>query len=169
MSVSFKVATALGFILAIPLFAVPALGAPAHETGYRPAHHRVAEFAAATALVKPAAPIAEEDGWPQPQGRGLQQGRLHRPLMGRSRILGPTRQSAGGEDSPVALRSVGPSKPGGRHFLDETEIRCYTRFYSRNLAFGAVGRQKGENVRLRSLAQRLRPEENFLFGFSVTH
>jgi hypothetical protein len=77
--------------------------------------------------------------------------------------------SARGEDTPEALRSVGPSKPGGRHFLDETEIRCYTCFYSRNLAFGAVDRQKGENVRLRSLAQRLRPEENFLFGFVVTH
>jgi hypothetical protein len=77
--------------------------------------------------------------------------------------------SARGEDTPEALRSVGPSKPGGRHFLDETEIQCYTYFYSMNLAFGAVGRQKGENVRLRSLAQRLRPEENFLFGFVVTH
>jgi hypothetical protein len=60
MSVSFKVATALGFILAIPLFAVPALGAPAHQSGYRPAHRRVEDFAAATALVKPAAPVAEE-------------------------------------------------------------------------------------------------------------
>ena len=60
MSVSFKAPMALGFILAVPLFAVPALGAPAHETGYRPAHHRVADFAAATALAKPAAPVAEE-------------------------------------------------------------------------------------------------------------
>ena len=60
MRVSFKVATALGFILAIPLFAAPALGAPAHQSGYRPAHRRVADFAAATALVKPAAPVAEE-------------------------------------------------------------------------------------------------------------
>jgi hypothetical protein len=42
---------ALGFILAIPLFALPALGAPAHETGHKPAHHRAADFAKARALV----------------------------------------------------------------------------------------------------------------------
>ena len=31
--------------------------------------------------------------------------------------------SARGEDTPEALRFVVPSKPGGRHFLDETEIQ----------------------------------------------
>jgi hypothetical protein len=50
---------ALGFILAIPLFALPALGAPAHETEHKPAHHRVADFAAAMALVNPAALVAD--------------------------------------------------------------------------------------------------------------
>jgi hypothetical protein len=60
MSVSFKAAMALAFVLAIPLFAAPALGSPAHKTGYRPAPHRVADFATATALVKPDASVAEE-------------------------------------------------------------------------------------------------------------
>ena len=60
MSVSFITPMAIGFIFAIPLFAVPAYRRSARETGYRPAHHRVADFAAATALVKPAAPIAED-------------------------------------------------------------------------------------------------------------
>ena len=59
MSVSFKTPMALGFLLAIPLFALPVLGATARETGSKPAHHRVADFATATALVK-AAPIAED-------------------------------------------------------------------------------------------------------------
>jgi hypothetical protein len=60
MNAYFKAPTALALILAVPLFARAALGAPAHETGYGPAHHRVADFATATALVKPAAPVAEE-------------------------------------------------------------------------------------------------------------
>jgi hypothetical protein len=49
----------LGLILAIPLFAFPALGAPAHETGHKPAHHRATDFAAATTPVRPAAPVAD--------------------------------------------------------------------------------------------------------------
>jgi hypothetical protein len=60
MSVSIKAPMALGFLLAIPLFALPALGAPAHVGGSRPAHYRVADFAKATALVKTAAPVAED-------------------------------------------------------------------------------------------------------------
>ena len=59
MSVSFKAPMAVGFLLAIPLFALPAHGAPAHETGHKPAQHRVADFADATAYVSPAAPIAQ--------------------------------------------------------------------------------------------------------------
>ena len=50
---------ALAFILAIPLFTFPALGAPAHDAGHKPAHHRVADFAAATAYVGRAAPVAQ--------------------------------------------------------------------------------------------------------------
>jgi hypothetical protein len=43
--------TALVFVLAIPLFALPALGAPAHDTRHQ--HHRAADFAKARALVSP--------------------------------------------------------------------------------------------------------------------
>ena len=53
MNASHGAPTALGFILAIPLFVLPALGAPAHDTGYQPAHHRAAAFAKARALVSP--------------------------------------------------------------------------------------------------------------------
>ena len=49
---------ALGFILAIPFFALPALGAPAREIGHKP-HHRVADFAEARAYVSPTAPVAQ--------------------------------------------------------------------------------------------------------------
>jgi hypothetical protein len=51
MNASHGAPAALGFILAIPLFALPALGAPAHDTGYQPAHHRVADFADARVSV----------------------------------------------------------------------------------------------------------------------
>jgi hypothetical protein len=53
MNASIRALTAIGFILAIPLFAIPVLGAPAHEEGHKTAHHRVAEFAKARALVSP--------------------------------------------------------------------------------------------------------------------
>jgi hypothetical protein len=43
----------LGFVLAISLFALPALSAPTHRTAPRPAHHRVDDFAKAKALVSP--------------------------------------------------------------------------------------------------------------------
>jgi hypothetical protein len=59
MNASNGAPTALGFILAIPLFALPALGAPAHETGHEPTHHRKADLPAATALASPAAPVAD--------------------------------------------------------------------------------------------------------------
>jgi hypothetical protein len=59
MSVSIKAPMALGFLLAIPLFALPAFGAPAHETGSKSAHHRVADFAQATAYVSPVTPVAQ--------------------------------------------------------------------------------------------------------------
>jgi hypothetical protein len=53
MNASLRAPTALGFILAIPLFALPALSAPTHETGHKPTHHRAADFAKARALVSP--------------------------------------------------------------------------------------------------------------------
>jgi len=53
MNASIRTLTGIGFILAIPLFAIPALGAPAHEAGHKTAHHRVADFAKARALVSP--------------------------------------------------------------------------------------------------------------------
>jgi hypothetical protein len=60
MNASFRTPMMLAFILAIPLFAKPALGAPAHDAGHKPAHHRVADFTAATALISPARPAADE-------------------------------------------------------------------------------------------------------------
>jgi hypothetical protein len=65
MNASLKAPLTLGFILAIPLFAIPAHSAPVHKTGHQPAHDRVADFAKANALVSPAAPVArsrETDG-----------------------------------------------------------------------------------------------------------
>ena len=65
MSVSSKAPMAFGFLLAIPLFAHPAHGAPAYDTGHKPAQRRVADFAQARAyvsLVKPAAQAPETDG-----------------------------------------------------------------------------------------------------------
>jgi hypothetical protein len=59
MSVSFKAPMAFAFLLAIPLFALPAHGATAHDTGRKPAHHRVADFDEATAYVSPVAPVAQ--------------------------------------------------------------------------------------------------------------
>jgi hypothetical protein len=59
MSVSFKAPMALGFLLAIPLFALPAHGAPTHDIGHKPAHHRVADFAEARAYVSPKTPVAQ--------------------------------------------------------------------------------------------------------------
>ena len=54
MNACFRASMALGFFLAIPQVAFPALGAPVNETGHQPAHHRVAAFAKAKALVSPA-------------------------------------------------------------------------------------------------------------------
>jgi hypothetical protein len=59
MSVSFKAPTALGFLLAVPLFALPAHGATAYDTGHKAAQHRVADFAEATAYASPLAPVAQ--------------------------------------------------------------------------------------------------------------
>ena len=54
MNASIRALTGIGFILAIPLFAIPALGASsAHEEGHHTAHHRVADFANVRALVTP--------------------------------------------------------------------------------------------------------------------
>jgi hypothetical protein len=53
MNVLIKTATALGFILVIPLFALPAHSAPAYEAGHKPPHHRIADSANARALVSP--------------------------------------------------------------------------------------------------------------------
>jgi hypothetical protein len=67
MKTHLKTPMALGFILALPLFARPALGAPAHDAGHRPAHHRIADSAKARALVSlgsyvPAPRKPETDG-----------------------------------------------------------------------------------------------------------
>jgi hypothetical protein len=59
MNAYFRAPITLAFVLAAPLVSTPTLAAPAHETGYRPGHHRVADFAAATALTKPAAPVVD--------------------------------------------------------------------------------------------------------------
>jgi hypothetical protein len=53
MNASIRALTGIGFILAVPLFAIPVLGAAAHEEGHRTAHHRVADFAKARALASP--------------------------------------------------------------------------------------------------------------------
>jgi hypothetical protein len=65
MNAYLKAPMALAVVLAVPLFARPALGAPAQETGRRPPHHRVADFAQARAYVGPATPVLrppETDG-----------------------------------------------------------------------------------------------------------
>jgi hypothetical protein len=54
MNACFRASMALGFFLAIPQIAFPALGAPTNGTGHKPAHHRVVAFAKARALVSPA-------------------------------------------------------------------------------------------------------------------
>ena len=48
----------LGFMLALPLFIVPALAASGPEAQERAAHHHLVDFAKAKALVSPAAPAA---------------------------------------------------------------------------------------------------------------
>jgi hypothetical protein len=53
MSVSIKSPIAFAFTVAISLFALPALGAPAHDTGHKPAQNRIADFANASAFVSP--------------------------------------------------------------------------------------------------------------------
>jgi hypothetical protein len=53
MNASIRAATAIGFILAIPLFAIPALSAPALEKEQKAAHLRVADFAKARAVAIP--------------------------------------------------------------------------------------------------------------------
>jgi hypothetical protein len=60
MNASHGAPMALGFILAIPLFVLPALGAPAHETGHKPSHHRAADLAKARALVSPSSDLVPE-------------------------------------------------------------------------------------------------------------
>ena len=67
MNVLIKTATALGFIFAIPLFALPAHGAPSYEAGHKPPDHRIADSAKARALVSsgsyvPAPRKPETDG-----------------------------------------------------------------------------------------------------------
>lgn len=70
MNASHGAPAALAFILAAPLFALPALSASAHDTGYRPAHHRAADFAKARALVSPPVLIPEAVLPPGPENRG---------------------------------------------------------------------------------------------------
>jgi hypothetical protein len=65
MNVSLKTAMAVGFILAVPLFAAPALGAETRESEYKPSRYRAAEFAKAQAFVTTPMPILralETDG-----------------------------------------------------------------------------------------------------------
>ena len=65
MNAYLKAPMALALILAVPLFARPAIGAPAQEPGHRPAHHRVADFAEARAYDSPVTPVLrapETDG-----------------------------------------------------------------------------------------------------------
>jgi hypothetical protein len=59
MNASHGAPAALGFILAIQLFALPALGAPAHDRGYQPAHQRAADFADAKAYASPRTPVSQ--------------------------------------------------------------------------------------------------------------
>ena len=66
MNAYFKAPMTLAFILMVPLFAGPALGAPAQETRHRPLHHRVADFAEVPAYVSPVTPV-----WRAPQTDGL--------------------------------------------------------------------------------------------------
>jgi hypothetical protein len=66
MNAYLKAPMALALILAVPLFARPALGAPAQEPGHKPAHHRVADFAEFKADVSPVTPV-----WRAPQTDGL--------------------------------------------------------------------------------------------------
>ena len=65
MSASIKTPMAPVFVLTISLFTLPRLGATAHDTGPRPAQHRVADFGEARAYVSPVTPVAkahETDG-----------------------------------------------------------------------------------------------------------
>jgi hypothetical protein len=57
MNAYLKAPMALAFILMVPLFARPALGARAQEIGHRPTHHRVADFAEVPAYVSPVTPV----------------------------------------------------------------------------------------------------------------
>ncbi len=59
MSASFKSPMAVAFALAASLLALPALSAPSHAARPKPAQHRVADFAKATAYVSPVTPIAQ--------------------------------------------------------------------------------------------------------------
>jgi hypothetical protein len=65
MSASIKNPMALVFTLAISLFALPALGAAARDTGHKPAQHHAADFGEARAYVGPSTPVEkahETDG-----------------------------------------------------------------------------------------------------------
>jgi hypothetical protein len=63
MGASIKTPMTLAFTLGISLFALPALGAPAYDAGYKSPHHRVTDLA--EAYVSPVTPVAkrpETDG-----------------------------------------------------------------------------------------------------------
>lgn len=59
MNVSIRNVTALGFILTVPLFALPTPGVAADGAKYKPIHHRVSDVANARALASPAMPVAQ--------------------------------------------------------------------------------------------------------------
>jgi hypothetical protein len=53
MNASIRPLTGIGVFLVIPLLAVPVFSAPTREQGQKTAHHRVADFAKARALMSP--------------------------------------------------------------------------------------------------------------------
>jgi hypothetical protein len=61
MNTSLKAPMAVGFLLAMPLFALPAHGAPAYETGNKAAQSRLADFAEARAYVSSETPVRALD------------------------------------------------------------------------------------------------------------
>src|SRR5580693_329559 len=78
MNVLIKTATALGFIPAIPLFALPAHSAPAYEAG--PSSHR--GFSQRKGAREPGILCSRSaetrDRWPEPESGRLLEIRLHR-------------------------------------------------------------------------------------------
>jgi hypothetical protein len=64
MNASIRALTGIGVFLVIPLLAVPMVSASPREEGQKTAHHRVADFAKARALISPGSygPAVREPG-----------------------------------------------------------------------------------------------------------